>query len=452
MELNVLLALVLALTFFVLVSWSWKSAPATPHFWIWSWGFLIVAGMLLALEPTFLRLELARLLTGVFPGLQLAGAYLYAGQRVPAWVFIITVIIALVRSIVAVMGYHDISHLVVLPTELVVLAIAARIVLDRQPGSRDTIDWALCFAMLALCGVQTMDALYDLGRIDGSVLWAPWLVCGGIAGTLQIGIVSERIRRIRSERSLARNARAQAIQRLESLGTLAGGVAHDFNNRLQGILGNIEIAKLDLPDGHPALKALERSLRDGKRAAQLVEQIRAFASIQPYDAQMVDLGSWLQTRADFLRNAAGVRVRISLLAPASVPMVEADLIQLEQCLVNLLRNATEAYRGGDGEIRLRLDVLDFQHNPPDCVIGDLTCGRHLRITVEDDGEGICVHPPARIFEPFFSTRFVGRGMGLAITQQIVRAHNGAIGLRSDATGTAISLYLPVSDRTHAALQ
>ncbi len=447
-----LLALLLAFTFFVLVSWGWKSARATPHLWIWSWGFLIVAGLLLALEPTFLRLELARLLTGVFPGLQLAGAYLYAQQRVPAWVFIATIIIALVRSMVAVMGYHDISHLVVLPAELAVLAIAARIVLDRQPGGRDAIDWALCFAMVALCGVQTMDALYDLGRVDGSVLWAPWLVYGGIAGTLQIGIVSERIRRIRTERTLAHGARQQAIQRLESLGTLAGGVAHDFNNRLQGILGNIELAKLHLPEGHPSREALERGLSDGKRAAQLVEQIRTFASIQPYNAQTVDLGSWLQTRGDFLRNAAGLRFHVDVRAPASVPLVDADLIQLEQCLVNLLQNAAEAYSDKTGDIRLKLEVLEFQSHPPDCVIGELSCGRHLRITVEDDGEGICVHPPARIFEPFFSTRFVGRGMGLAVTQQIVRAHNGAIDLRSDTTGTAISLYFPVPARTHTAMQ
>ena len=141
-------------------------------------------------------------------------------------------------------------------------------------------------------------------------------------------------------------------------------------------------------------------------------------------------------------DGGGLKHTLEIKVPESLPKVNADLLQLEQCIVSLIRNAAEAYENDRGKIRLRVEVLQFHNKVPECVIGELSPGQHLRLSVEDQGEGVHADPPSRIFEPFFSTRFIGRGLGLAVTQQIVRAHDGAIDLRTDPSGTLVSVYLP----------
>jgi signal transduction histidine kinase/CheY-like chemotaxis protein len=416
-----------------------------PSYWALSWGLMIATGVLLALGPAPVLQEVARFGASLFPGLQLAGAYQYVGRRVPSWVAPVALFTALVRCGVALSGYPELSHGAVLILELGVIAWSARVVLGRDPAMRDAMDWLLALGAAALCGLQAIDALVDIGRSEGFVMWAPWLVLGAAVGMLQTLGVNERILRVAAEKRREREERQRTAQRLESLGALAGGIAHDFNNLLTGILGNAELAEVELEEGHPARAHVEEIAAGTLTAADLAGQMLAYASGRRLEPQAVDLARALRERAALLRSAASTQVKFEIDAPVDLPHVLADPSQLDQVLLNLAINAGEACGSEGGTVRIELDLVVILGEVPATAIGELSDGRYLRLAFIDDGCGFQVEPASRIFDPFFSTKFSGRGMGLAVTQQIVRAHGGAIAVRSSAAGTRFEVYLPVPD-------
>ncbi len=228
-------------------------------------------------------------------------------------------------------------------------------------------------------------------------------------------------------------------QRLESLGLLAGGVAHDFNNLLVGILGNAELALTRLADDAPA-KALVAEVRDaGVRAGELARQSLTYSGSEPRSSQPVDLVELARDTLALLRLTLPHGAHLDVATPETPAFVAGDPTQLRQVLMNLVINACEALVAGAGEVQISIAPLavaapDEDGAPPAAFIA---------LDVRDTGIGMDAQTRARIFDPFYTTRASGRGLGLAVVHGIVRSHGGAIEVESEpGAGTRMRVLLP----------
>ena len=246
--------------------------------------------------------------------------------------------------------------------------------------------------------------------------------------------------------------RLARAQRLEGLGTLAGGVAHDFNNLLVGILGGADLARQEVPPGHPAQESLRIVTEAAQRAAGLCRQLLAFAGRAEPRLEPVHLGALLRETSDLLGVSAGRGRTLHCQVEPDLPVVMGDPHQLRQVLLNLVTNAAEASGPGDaitlaaGQVMVDAQALrTFQFGdagPP---------GRWVQLRVADRGHGIAPAVLARIFDPFFSTKASGRGLGLAATLGVVRRHGGCIRVESElGTGTTFTILLPLGGSSPAA--
>ncbi len=236
-------------------------------------------------------------------------------------------------------------------------------------------------------------------------------------------------------------------QKLESLGILAGGVAHDFNNLLTGILGHAGLARAQLPPGDPAHDSLARIETAAHRAADLCRQMLAYAGRGRLTVQPIDLGELARDTTNLLKLSLARRARLRFDLAPGLPRVVADPVQIRQIIMNLVLNASEALVDGEGEITIstrvvRGDAALFAT----CVFSpDLPPGDYASIEISDNGKGMDAETVARIFDPFFSTKFTGRGLGLAAVLGIVRGHAGALQVKSrPGAGTTFRLFLPVA--------
>jgi PAS domain S-box-containing protein len=227
-------------------------------------------------------------------------------------------------------------------------------------------------------------------------------------------------------------------QRLESLGRLAGGVAHDFNNLLQVILGSADIALRD-PSRPQPLQEIQMA---AQRAAQLTQQLLAFGRRQQVQPVELSLPELLDELLPLLRRMVGSGVQLLVEPHVDAPRVIADRSQLEQVLINLCLNARDAMPDG-GTITVHTDIVA----PDDAVRKALALrepGAHLRLQVRDTGTGMTEDVRARVFEPFYTTKSSGTGLGLAVVYGIVQQHRGGIEVLSAlGQGTTMIVYLPV---------
>lgn len=239
-------------------------------------------------------------------------------------------------------------------------------------------------------------------------------------------------------------------QKLEGLGVMAGGIAHDFNNLLTVVLGGIELALTELDADHPAARLIESASAAASRAAVLTRQMLAYAGRAPSDAVHLDLSTVVRETSRLLSVAVPKGAEFELDLATSPLVVRADRGQLEQVVMNLITNAAEALLDRQGQITLRTARLGASHLDafrPDLVGGmPAPTGPCALLEVTDNGVGIHPDHRGRIFDPFYTTRFQGRGLGLATVLGIVRTHDGAIALRSQlGVGTRFSVLLPLAD-------
>lgn len=236
-------------------------------------------------------------------------------------------------------------------------------------------------------------------------------------------------------------------QKLESLGVLAGGIAHDFNNLLVGILGNAELAMMDLPLDSPLRENMRGIITASKRSADLAQQMLAYSGRGHFLIQSVDLSVLVQEMAHLLEVAISKDVVIRYELNRSLNSVEVDITQIRQVVMNLITNASDSFLGNAGTITLRTgeaycDSVYLQSTQGD---KDLQGGPYVFFEVEDNGSGMDDETQARIFDPFFTTKDTGRGLGLAATLGIMRGHHGAINVTSiPQIGTVIRVLFPVS--------
>ena len=249
-----------------------------------------------------------------------------------------------------------------------------------------------------------------------------------------------------TERRRAEEALRQR-QKLESLGVLAGGVAHDFNNLLAAILGHIDLTGAALPADHPANVHLDHAERSVQKAAGLTRQLLAYGGKGTFVLQPLDLSRSVREMADLLAVSVSKRIRMISELSDGLPAFLGDPAQVQQIIMNLMTNANEAIGDGDGTITLRTGQVDLEEGtlPPNLLAQDLAPGRYVTLVVRDSGCGMSPDVLARIFDPFFSTKQPGRGLGLSALLGILKAHRAGIHIESQLwLGSTFTIYLPAT--------
>ena len=295
-----------------------------------------------------------------------------------------------------------------------------------------------------------LSAEFRIVRPDGTERWmwertAPTHDAGGAV----IGFVGtvEDITLVREAEESRRTLEQQMqhAQKFESLGVLAGGIAHDFNNLLVGILGNASIARSEAAAGSALGEVLEDIETAARRAAELTNQLLAYAGKGRFRLEPIQLSALVRETAVLLQSMVSKSATLDLDLPAGLPAVMGDATQLRQVVVNLISNASEALADGEGTIRLRTALRDVDATTLATAFGDETLrpGPMVVLEVADSGPGMDAATLARVFDPFFTTKFTGRGLGMAATLGIVRSHNGAMHVASaPGQGTVVRVLFP----------
>lgn len=250
------------------------------------------------------------------------------------------------------------------------------------------------------------------------------------------GIVTDMTRQREAEvRRAELEEQMHRTQKLESLGVLAGGVAHDFNNILMAVLGNAELARMELPPDAPALEFIGEIEQASEQAADLCNQMLAYSGKGRIRLRDVDLSSTVREITQMIGVSVSKKISLAYDLADDLPFFHADVSQIRQVIMNLITNAGEAIGDRNGEIRIRTG------RQPDCTCcDDASC---LYLEVEDTGCGMDAETRDRLFEPFFTTKFTGRGLGMAAVGGIVKAHGGRIEIDSEpGRGTRIRVILP----------
>ena len=231
------------------------------------------------------------------------------------------------------------------------------------------------------------------------------------------------------------------VQKMEAIATLAGGVAHEFNNSLVGIMGHIELLKMNLPEGEGRNKSLDRMNTAGHRMSRLTDQLLAYAEGGKYQPKDLKLDAFVIETLLILQHDLSPTVRVETHFAKDISSIRADLAQMQMALSVILANSNEAIED-EGLIRITAENKYLDEGFTNQHAG-LKPGPYVCLTIEDDGSGMDEETRKRIFEPFFTTKFQGRGMGMAAVHGIVRNHDGWISVDSElGRGTKIQIYLP----------
>jgi signal transduction histidine kinase len=235
------------------------------------------------------------------------------------------------------------------------------------------------------------------------------------------------------------------FQRLEAIGQMAGVIAHNFNNLLMGIQGNISLFLEDLPVGDPRHEVLSNVTKLVKSGGELTKGLLSYGRMEPVEARPLDLNRLVkETGETCTAGRKGIRLRLDL--SPETPVVDGDVTQIEQSLLNLCTNAIQAMPdGGTIALSTRLVTLDGA----EAKAFKLKPGKHSVMAVSDTGTGMDPETAGRIFEPFFTTKGngIGTGLGLASVYKVVKGHGGYIDVRTaKGSGTTFSIYLPFSNK------
>lgn len=216
-------------------------------------------------------------------------------------------------------------------------------------------------------------------------------------------------------------------QKLEMLGVLAGGVAHGFNNMLASFVGNLELALLDLPESHPVNEYLRLARSSALEASGLCDQLLTYAGKNRLQVETIALNTLIAEMEPLLKVSLDKNVTLELDFDPALPALEADVCQMRQVILNLLTNASEASCQNGGVVRLATRSDESR----------------LILEVSDTGCGMAPETAQRVFEPFYTTKFAGRGLGLSAVLGIVKSHGGEVSLQSTPeVGTTVRVTLP----------
>jgi PAS domain S-box-containing protein len=313
-----------------------------------------------------------------------------------------------------------------------------------HPDDRDSV--AAQFADILGRAGQAFRAQYRFRHRDGSWRWIEGVGSNMLAEpSVRAIVVNARdvTERVEAEESL------RQAQKMESLGILAGGVAHDFNNLLVALLGQTSLALAQLPLESPARTHVEKAVKAAERAADLTRQMLAYSGRGQFEMRFVNLNTLIRENLHLFEVAVPKNVQLRSELAEALPLIEADVGQMQQVVMNLIINAAEAIGERPGAVVVSTDAIEvsagddrlwrFTGEPP-------TPGRYVMLEVRDNGSGMDAETLSRIFDPFFTTKFTGRGLGLAAVLGIVRGHKAGLQVTSEpGQGTAFRLAFPALD-------
>jgi len=244
---------------------------------------------------------------------------------------------------------------------------------------------------------------------------------------------------------------ALQAQKLESLGVLAGGIAHDFNNLLTGMMGQASLALTKLDRGMVATENIQKVILSAKHAAALTQQLLAYTGKGNFQVGPLDLNQLIRETTGLMETALPNHATLELTLQDGLPLVHSDRSQVQQVIMNLFINAIEALPDGKGTISIVTDVRETDEEPfanlpvvsNEVRSGTLKPGTYVALQILDNGSGMDQMTLNRIFDPFFSTKSKGHGLGLSATTGIVRTHQGALRVQSQPhVGTTFTILLP----------
>lgn len=238
----------------------------------------------------------------------------------------------------------------------------------------------------------------------------------------------------------------QQSQKMESIGTLAGGIAHDFNNILGIILGNIELAISKIPESHPVQENLEAMKIASLRATDVIQQLLSFSRKTEQSRQPVRIGDITNECIRFLRSSIPTTIEIKTYLPDKPIVVMAVPTQIHQVLINLCNNSAHAVGEDGGVISIHLDNISLDGAKAKSM--DLNPGPYAKISVGDTGKGISKDNMNKIFDPYFTTKEIGKGsgIGLSVVHGIIKNHDGKVLVESEkGIGTKFDIYLPLAE-------
>jgi signal transduction histidine kinase len=264
-----------------------------------------------------------------------------------------------------------------------------------------------------------------------------------VARTAELTVANAQLRQEMVERQHLEDQLHHA-QKMQALGTLASGIAHEFNNILTIIMGFTQLSQRQVPPESPVADNLRQLRIAGQRGQEVVQQILAFSRPTPYAYVEVRAGQLVHEAMQLVRATVPRAIELRVCGMDETSTILADATQLEQVVLNLCANAVDAMRKTGGVLEVRLEAVELTRawvarHPP------IQPGPHLRLTVRDTGCGMTPAIREHIFEPFFTTKGAGEGtgMGLAIVHGIVTRHGGVITVESTPDqGTAFCVYIP----------
>ena len=236
-------------------------------------------------------------------------------------------------------------------------------------------------------------------------------------------------------------------QKMEAIGTLAGGMAHDFNNTLGIIIGNTELAIRTTPKDSPNRQYLNNIITASCRAEEMVSRLLSFSRITDAEKKPIDLISSVDESLKLLRSSLPSDIEIKKCFPESQLVIMGDPTQLNQIMVNICTNAAHAMNGEGGILEINIGTREIGLNPLNSFNG-LPQGHYAEITITDTGHGMPEDVITRVFDPYFTTKETGKGtgMGLAVVHGIVKNHGGSIKVESRVNeGTVFTIYVPLID-------
>lgn len=249
-------------------------------------------------------------------------------------------------------------------------------------------------------------------------------------------------------RRLALEYQMLQAQKLESLGLLAGGIAHDFNNLLTGILGNTDMLLYELPDYLPVQQKLIDIRKAAKKASELTKQMLAYSGKSTFTTEIIDLNGLIDEMSSLFDISISKKVKIIYSLDYETPCISGDTTQISQILMNLVLNASEAIEN-NGEVKISTymkecnsaEINTFNLN------NNITPGNYLVLEISDNGAGIPSDKIKQIFDPFYTTKFTGRGLGLAAVSGIIRSHNAGLQVISRINeGTKFRIFFQPSQQ------
>ena len=283
-----------------------------------------------------------------------------------------------------------------------------------------------------------------------SLVFAP-VAAGGYVNIYGYDITDRR--KGEEERRLL-EAQILHAQKLESLGVLAGGIAHDFNNLLMAILGNADLALMDLSHVSPVHENLMEIKKASQRAAELARQMLAYSGKGKFVIELLDMSEVVEEMARILEVSVSKKAVLKYNFADNLPPFEGDATQIRQVIMNLITNASEAIGDRSGIISITVGAMrvDLDYLRTTYLDENLSEGLYITLEVADTGCGMNDEIRSRLFDPFFTTKFTGRGLGMAAVMGIVRGHGGAIKVYSEVgKGTTMKVLFPAAEDGAAAM-